>query len=162
MNRKLLAACLFVTTFLLMAVIAVAQQPKKPVNPPVIKYKTPTVKTQLARFSGVAAACTADEGKQLITLPLIVTDDKKNSYPISSYQFAYTRIGVTEDEETGKTSPQTGMVADRFIATPLPAIWQSNIIEQLQKGEQLYFFDIIVKDKQGHLFFAPELKITIQ
>jgi hypothetical protein len=26
----------------------------------------------------------------------------------------------------------------------------------------LYFFDIIVYDKQGRLFFAPELKITIQ
>jgi hypothetical protein len=32
----------------------------------------------------------------------------------------------------------------------------------LQKDEQLYFFDIVVKDKEGRDFFAPEIKITIK
>ena len=89
-------------------------------------------------------------------------DDKNNSYPVYSYQFAYKRIGVTEDEETGKTSPQSDLVADKFTVTPQPEIWKSNIADQLHSGEQLYFFDIVVKDKQGRLFFAPEIKITIQ
>ena len=54
------------------------------------------------------------------------------------------------------------MVSSQFNATPLPAIWQTNIAETLHKGETLHFFDIIVLDKQGRRFFAPELKITIQ
>ena len=100
--------------------------------------------------------------KQIITLPLRIADEKNETYKISSYQFAYKRIGVTEDEETGKLSPQSDMVAQRFTETPLPELWKSNIIEQLHKGEELYFFDIIMLDKTGRLFFAPDLKITIE
>ena len=59
-------------------------------------------------------------------------------------------------------SPQTDIAADRFTVTPLPEIWQSNINEFLHTGEELFFFDVIVFDKQGKLFFAPELKIIIQ
>ena len=54
------------------------------------------------------------------------------------------------------------MVTNQFTVTPVPAIWQTNIAETLKKGESLYFFDIIVLDKQGRRFFAPELNITIQ
>ena len=104
----------------------------------------------------------ADAAKQHISLPLTITDDKNVNYVISSYQFAYKRIGVTEDEVSGKASPQTDMAADRFTVSPLPPVWQKNIIEGLHSGEELYFFDIIVFDKQGRRFFAPELKITIQ
>ncbi|MEO7536662.1 MAG: hypothetical protein ABIU30_22595, partial [Ferruginibacter sp.] len=103
-----------------------------------------------------------EEAKQVITLPLKIVDDKNLGYNISSYQFAYKRIGITEDEETGKTSPQSDIAAERFTTTPLPEVWQKNIVEGLHKGEELYFFDIIVFDKQGRRFFAPELKITIQ
>jgi hypothetical protein len=139
-----------------------AQDPKKPVVTSVPKFKPPVTKTFLGKYSGVNAICSVEEGKQLITLLLKITDDKNNAYRISSYQFAYTRKGVTEDEQTGKVSPQSDMVADRFMTTPLPAIWQTNIAESLHKGEELYFFDVIVFDKQNRLFFAPELKITIQ
>jgi hypothetical protein len=162
MNKRLLATCLFAATFVLMAAVAVAQQPKKPVAVPVVKYKPPVVKTFLGKFSGTTATCTAAEGTQIVALPLTITDAQNNAYPVSSYQFAYKRIGVTEDEETGKTSPQSDMVADRFTVTPLPEIWKTNITEQLHTGEELYFFDIVVKDKKGRLFFAPDLKITIQ
>ena len=139
-----------------------AQEGKKTTTTVIPKFMPPVTKTYLGKYSGVNATCSMEEGKQLITLLLKITDDKNNAYKISSYQFAYTRKGVTEDEETGKVSPQSDMVADRFMATPLPAIWLSNIIESLHKGEELYFFDVIVFDKQNRLFFAPELKITIQ
>jgi hypothetical protein len=54
------------------------------------------------------------------------------------------------------------IVADRFFATPLPKVWIENTKDQFKKDEQLYFFDIVVKDKEGRKFFAPELKITIK
>ena len=89
-------------------------------------------------------------------------DDKKNSFPISSYQFLYRRKIVTEDEQTGKTSAASSIVAQTFRVTPLPEIWVKTLNEQLQSGEELYFFDVVAKDAQGKLFFAPNLLIKIK
>ncbi len=146
---------------LLINTVMLAQKPVKKELPAAAKYKKPMVKSWLGKVNGTVTL-SPDAAKQLVTLPLTITDDKNVNYVISSYQFAYKRIGVTEDEVTGKASPQTDMAADRFTVTPLPPVWQKNIIEGLHNGEELYFFDIIVFDKQGRRFFAPELKITIQ
>lgn len=151
--------------FLLFGLISLqsfAQQPeKKPAFTPVAKFKPPVVKSYLDKYSGTVTM-TAEEGKKIIVGELRIEDAKKNTYKISSYQLAYKRQGVTEDEQTGETKPASDMVAQRFTETPLPEIWKSNITEQLHKGEELYFFDIIAYDKQNRLFFAPELKIIIQ
>ena len=160
--RLLLAGGLLATGFFFISGVTVAQQPKKPARAPIVKFKPPSVKSFLGKFTGVAGTCSASEGTQVATLPLKITDDKNNSYPVYSYQFAYKRIGITEDEETGKTSPQSDIAADRFTTTPLPPIWQKNITDGLHSGEELYFFDIIVFDKQGRRFFAPEIQITIR
>ena len=66
------------------------------------------------------------------------------------------------NDETGKREVSYTLVAERFDSTPLPKVWIDNIKGRLQPDEQLYFFDIVVKDKQGRKFFAPELKITIK
>ncbi len=145
--------------------IAVAQvkTDKKPAGfVPVNKFKPPVVTTSLAKFSGKDVRINAEVGKQIISLPLRITDAKNNVYALSSYQFAYKRVGVKENEETGETSPATDYRADRFTSTPLPALWITNIAEQLHKGEELWFFDVIAKDAQGRLFFAPDLKIVIE
>ncbi|MEO5892890.1 MAG: hypothetical protein ABIQ31_21750 [Ferruginibacter sp.] len=138
-----------------------AQKPAKTQPPAAASYKKPLVKSWLGKING-NATLNATEAITLVGLPLKITDDKNIEYVISSYQFLYKRIGVTEDEVTGKTSPQSDITANNFTTTPLPAVWQKNIVEGLHQGEELYFFDIIVFDKQGHRFFAPELKITIQ
>lgn len=139
-----------------------AQQPaKKPAYTPITKFKPPVVKSYLDKYSGTVTV-SAEEGKRVIIGELRIADAKNNTFKISSYQFAYKRQGVTEDEATGETRPASDMVAQRFTETPLPEIWKTNIVEQLHKGEELYFFDIIVFDKQNRLFFAPELKIIIQ
>ena len=153
----------FFMAFLLSAMVSftgIAQATKKPATT-FTKFKPPVVKSYLGKYTGTAS-CSPEEGKQIIQQPLKIADDKNNNYKISSYQFAYKRLGVTEDETTGAVTPAKDMVAQRFTETPLPEIWKTNITEQLHKGEELYFFDIIVYDKQGRLFFAPELKITIQ
>ena len=139
---------------------ATAQQAKKPASA-FVKFKPPVVKSYLGKYSG-APKCSPEEGKLAIQQSLKIADDKNYNYAIASYQFAYKRLGVTEDEATGAVTPARDMVAQRFTETPLPDIWKNNITEQLHKGEELYFFDIIVYDKQGRRFFAPELKITIQ
>jgi len=154
----------FYATLLLMNInsVVVAQAPEKAVQKTAIKFKPPTVQSRLGTASGNTAVLGAEEAKNLITLPLTVLGDKNVSYAITSYQFVYNRVGITEDEATGKAAPEKDMVSDHFNTTPLPAIWLSNIAETLHAGESLYFFDIIAIDKLGRRFFAPELRISIK
>lgn len=153
--RLLLAIC-----FSAMLTTVLAQKPKQGTAKPatVQKFKPPKLTCSLGIRSD-SSIVAVEEAKQLINMPLTITDDKKIVYSISSYQLMYKRRAVTEDEETGKVSPTTSNVTELFRETPLPAFWKKNITEQLRAGEELYFFDIIAKDAQGRLMFAPELKI---
>ncbi len=154
--------CLFFISFSFILTTVQAQRPKADAkSTPVQKFKPP----KLHSFLGIrsdSAEVAVEEGLQLITLSLKVTDDKKNPYAISSYQLLYRRKAVTENEETGKVSPTTSAVVQFFRETPITEFWKRNITEQLQSGEELYFFDIVAKDAQGRLMFAPDLKIKIK
>lgn len=127
----------------------------------VAKFKPPVVKTFLGRNSETADV-PVDEANQLINLPLKIIDDKNNVYTVSSYQFMYKKKSVIQNEQTGKREIVFTTVADLFKTTPLPQVWRSNIGGGTQKGEELYFFDIIVKDKLNRLFYAPDVKIRVQ
>ncbi len=140
-----------------------AQKPKPaPAKPPVFqKFKPPKLTSMLGIRTDSSTVLT-EEAVQLVKLPLKVTDDKKNTYTITSYQFMYKRKGVTEDEQTGKVTPIMSNASDLFKETPLPALWTKILIEEMRAGEELYFFDIVAKDAQGRLMFAPELRIKIK
>ena len=127
----------------------------------IAKFKPPVVQSFLG-INTNGAEVTKEEASQLITLPLKITDAKKNTYAIDSYQFLYKKKGAIQDEQTGKIQTTFTTVADRFKATPLPKIWIDNLKDGFQKDEELYFFDIVVKDNSDRKFFAPDLKITIQ
>jgi len=123
-----------------------------------IKIKPPKLFTVL----GVAkdsVVMPVDQAKALIGASLKVTDDKNNPLTITYYQFLYKRKAMTEDEETGKFTPTFSIASDYFTATPLPIKWTNIIKESLVAGEELYFFDVIAKDAQGHPFYAPNVKI---
>lgn len=143
---------------LVITATAGAQNPK-PV--PVQKFKPPKLTTILGLHAD-SATVVKEEAVQLVHLPLKITDDKKSVYTISSYRFVYNRRTVTEDEETGKAKPASSMVTDIFRSTPLPDLWKKNISEQIKAGEELLFFDIIVKDSKGRFMFAPNLKIKVK
>ena len=144
---------------------AQAQLVKKVIKPsvitPVVKFKPPVVKTFLGRNTGEATV-TVEEANQLVELPLKITDDKNNIYTISSYQFMYKKKSVIENEQTNKKEIAFTTVADLFKTTPLPKIWKDNIGGGIQKDEELFFFDIVVNDKQGRKFFAPNVKIRVK
>lgn len=162
MNKT--STVLFATVALFSTSVAMAQpvKPVKPIKPATVqKFKPPKVKTAWGRCVD-SIGITKEEAAQLLSIPLRITDAQNKAYTIASYQVAYTRVTVTEDEATGKVLPSTEMVSDRFTVTPLPELWQNNIKTRLKKGEKFYFFDVIVKDAQGRLFFAPDLKVQIQ
>lgn len=149
---------LFTILFVNIGIISFAQDSTVTKVP---KFKPPVVKSYLG-INTNGAAVTKEEASELITLPLKIMDDKKNTYAIDSYHFLYKRKGVIQDEETGKKSTTFTNVADLFKTTPLPKVWIDNLKDGFQKDEELYFFDIVVKDNKNRKFFAPDLKITIQ
>lgn len=149
---------LFILLFVNAGFISVAQ---KPSITKVAKFKPPVVKTYLG-INTNGASVTKEEATQLIGLPLKITDDTKNIYTIDSYGFLYKRKSVIQDEETGRKQTTFTTLADRFKSTPLPKVWVDNLKNGFQKDEELYFFDIVVKDKTNRKFFAPDLKIIIQ
>ncbi|HNU89081.1 MAG TPA: hypothetical protein PKJ94_12345 [Ferruginibacter sp.] len=155
--RSLLAVVLTAITATVMA-----QKPKPaPVVKQTQKFKPPKL-TSVWGIHSDSASVVVEEVLQLINLPLKITDDKKTPYSISSYQVLYKRKGVTEDEETGKISPASNSVVQLFRETPITGIWKKTLTEQINSGDELYLFDIIVKDAQGRYMFAPELRIKVK
>ena len=153
----------YIVLVLLMALTSVYSfgQQHKPVKqkPTAIqRFRAPKVKTFLGTYSDTVLI-EVEGAKALIGQQLIINDNNKVNYTISSYHFLYKRRIGAEDEETGKTTPSTSIVAEVFKTTPLSAIWINTIRDELIKGEELFFFDVVVRDAKGHLFFAPNLKI---
>ena len=143
--------------FTLISAAAQTQKNNRQKNPAEVAAK-PIFKTSLGNLVDTATIY-VEELLQLVAVPLKVTDDKKNTYPIISYRVLYTKQGVTENEEMTKALPTSSKVSGYFTSTPLPAIWVDNIRQGLKPGEELLFFDIVVKDPQGKLWFVPNLKI---
>lgn len=147
-----------------------AQKPKPANTKPVPakpaasqKFLPPKLYSMLGSRSGDSALVYLEEVLQLVKFPLKVTDDKKNPYTIASYQVMYKKKGVTESEDmSGKTAPVMTTVINNFKTTPLPPIWIKTLTETMRIGEELYFFDIVVKDAQGRLMFAPDLRIKVR
>ena len=128
---------------------------------PVQKFKAPKLYTYLTTYKD-SVSIPLVIAESIIAAKLKIVDDNKVEYTVSSYQFLYRKKTVTEDELTGKVSPATSLVSDRFTTSPLPAFWINQIKEQLKAGEELYFFDVIAKDAKGRVMYASNLKIITQ
>ncbi len=159
---RIVKTCLFLFAALLVTRFAEAQ--KKPAPKSAVttfqKIKPPRLQTFLDSYKD-SVAVTVAIAESIVGLPLKIYDDKKNEYGISSYQFLYTKRVVSEDAE-GNPVPATSMSSDRFRITPLPELWINLIKQQVKKGEEFFFFDVIVKDSKGRVMYAPNLKIVIQ
>ncbi len=126
---------------------------------PTKKTVRPKISLLLGQYKD-SVALPIDEVKNIIVLPLRIVDDQKVVYTIASYQLSYLRNAFVEDE-SGKISPTTSLASQRFTETPLPHYWLKPMLEQLSKGETITFFDIIVRDPNGKVFYAPDLKIKL-
>ena len=129
-------------------------------NQPKPKFKPPTVKVYLGGHLN-GDSISKETAKMLLPLPLQVLDSKNNQYTVENYQFLYKKKSFVQNPETGKIEEVFTMSADIFKETPLPKVWIENVGIKLQKGEEFYFFDIIVRDKEGNRFLAPNIKLFI-
>lgn len=122
------------------------------------KFKPPLVMSFLGGHRNDTV--TTETAKLILSLPLQVTDTKKTAYTIENYRFLYRRKSVAV--ENGEAVEKFTISAGTFTEVPLPKVWIDNVGLNLQPGEQFYFFDIIVHDKDGHRFLAPDVKIFIK
>ena len=92
-----------------------------------------------------------------------VIDDKKNRYPISRFIVVYRSKDKFEDEKTGELktrfNPNSTSVKNSAL---LPELWRKNLYETIKKDDELIIADIIVRDKKGNYFSAPDVKIVIK
>lgn len=124
-------------------------------------FKPPKITTTLGGFKD-SSVITVDQASGIIALPLRFTDNAKGVYTISSYQFMYRKKNVVEDEETGKKRITTTGISKLFKTSPLPADWVNAVKEQLEPTGEIIFADVIVKDEQGRVMYATDLKISIK
>jgi len=143
--------------------ILMAQRTKPAAQKPPAANEKLILKTSLGSLSD-STVVLVEELLQLIALPLKITDDKKNAYAIVSYHLLYTKQGVTEKDENieqniVKAFPASTKIAGKFTNTPFPDIWIANVNQQLKPEEELFFYDVLVRDTKGTFHFAPNLKI---
>ena len=152
---------LILPLLLLLCADSFAQKPKSVKPTLFVKYKVPKLTTMLGNFKETAylAPQTADS---IIGLGLKITDAKNVVYTISSFQFLYKKIVTTEDENTGKTSKTSSIKSSLFKTSPLPVMWLNAVRENLKSSEELFFFAVVVKDPQGRIMYAPDLKLILK
>lgn len=155
-------SCLFFILCLFASLQNMAQNKpaKKSETIAVEKFKSPKLQTFIENYKD-SVSITAEEAVRIIDKPIKIYDDKKKEYTISTYQFLYRKIGVTEDEK-GNLKPTSTISSERFKITPLPELWSNLIKQQVKSGEEFYFFDVIAKDSQGRVMYSSNLKIMIR
>ena len=151
----------FCLLFLFTSPVLFVNAQEKSVITKVKKFKPPVVQTVWGDYKNDARVST-EEAVKLLSMPVKIVDSGRHNYTIDNYRFLYRSKSIVENEQTGKKEVSFTVTSDKFTTTPLSKVWIDNIRNGLKQDEQLFFFDVLVKDDQGRLFFAPDLKITLQ
>jgi hypothetical protein len=92
-----------------------------------------------------------------------VIDDKKARYHISRFIVVHRSKDKYEDEKTGEIKSRFNSSADNVRNSPfLSALWQKNLYEIIKKEDEILITDIIVKDRWGYYYTAPDISIKVK
>nr|WP_294908213.1 hypothetical protein [uncultured Lacibacter sp.] len=92
-----------------------------------------------------------------------VIDDKKVRYHISRFYVVHRSKDKYEDEKTGEIKTRFNSTATNVKNNGyLPELWQKNLYEIIKKDDEIIITDIIVKDRFGYYYTAPEIKIVVK
>ena len=91
-----------------------------------------------------------------------VIDDKKSRYHVSRFIVVLRSKDKYEDEKTGEIKSKYNSTATNVRNSGyLPTLWQKNLYEIIKKEDEIIITDIIVKDRFGYYYTAPEIKIKV-
>ncbi len=139
--------------FITLASGTIAQHAKPTLKPPALKSFWGTTKGGELPLEFVLS---------IIDSSVRVIDDKKIKYSLSRFMLVYRSKDRFEDEQSGevKTRFNSNTVQVRN-AEVLPDNWRTSLYETIKKEDEILILDIIVRDKKGNYFKAPDLKIVI-
>lgn len=92
-----------------------------------------------------------------------VMDVKKNKYFISRFILLYRSKDKYEDEQTGEIKTRFNSNSTQVRNAPvLEEKWRKFLYENIKPGDEVWISDIIVRDKKGEYYKAPDVKVVIE
>jgi hypothetical protein len=142
-----------------------AQQTKTPKPETVLPDTTSKAITFVTRFgpyNGKTPA-PAEDIKKVINGDVIVTDNKGIKWKVYAFTLGWNKIETSDDWQTGKRKTiKTFQAVELKDTSKIPASWQTEFKNSLQKGEEILIQGVVVENpttKQKR--FAPDLRIKI-
>jgi hypothetical protein len=153
---------LFVFVLLIIVQINATAQGVKPTKPAVAKTKVPTIKATIAGVgSGTYSPAVA---KIMIDSNLVLKDESGKKYPIYKCSFLYKRRMEYKDDESGGDVKTSWEYLENVLKNnaQLDDLWRKTIKNDLKKGEQLIFENILADSQKGYMIQVKSIILTIQ
>ena len=157
-----------VTLICCCALGTVAQSNKPAVKKPAAKTPAATAAAQKPlRFRTTWGIFLSDtlprpEVLKLLDSALIVRDGGNQKFPVVSFDFTWEKKEPYLNDTTNEVGFYTEYIGDSFKSDKIDTTWSNRLKETIQKGEVLFFNNIVIKYTGDKFYRAPELKITIK
>ncbi|WP_148707347.1 hypothetical protein [Chitinophaga skermanii] len=161
---------LFIFTICVLGMLqeSTAQQ-KTPVKKPATTTAKPatTGAKQAIRFKSSWGLNLSDSIPRPLALSLLdsalrVRDQTNTLFPVQSFEFTYVKKEPYINDTTEQISFYTETTGDIFKGAKLDTLWQGHLRRSLEKGDELWFNDIIIKYKEDKLYRVPSLKFEVR
>jgi hypothetical protein len=94
---------------------------------------------------------------------ITVVSDKKEIMTVARFFVHYRSLDSYEDETTGKLVQRYNSEGDYIRErNTLSDTWRKSIFESVKAGDEVIITELYVRDKEGYLFLAPEIKISVK
>ncbi|MFB6453647.1 hypothetical protein ACE38W_00120 [Chitinophaga sp. Hz27] len=163
---------LLVFSFLLSAAAAQAQTSKPGgIKSSAAKAHTPAITATTAKKPAklistwgifVGDSLPKNEIVKLLDSSLIVRDEKNVKYPVISFAFTLEQHEPYLNDTTGQPSLYKDYTGDNFKQSKMTATWVNGLKANLDKGDILYFDEILIQHPNGKVYKAPALKFTVR
>lgn len=164
-HKKINILSLLLCGVLLWQTPAMAQQPKTPKPATILPDSTSKVISFVTRFGPYNGKTPAplEDIKKVINADIIVIDNKGTKWNIYAFTLGWNKIETSDDWQTGKRKTiKTFQAVELKETSKIPASWQAELKNSLQKGEEILIQGVVVENPTTkHKRFAPDLSIKI-
>jgi hypothetical protein len=97
----------------------------------------------------------ATDLKQIIQTALIAKDEKGTVYPVIHFRVFYYFNSSSENPDTGEKKTIRDMLIEEFESGAFSELWKKELLERIQKGDEIKIDQVYVKLKNGKKYLAP-------
>ncbi|WP_291911298.1 hypothetical protein [Chitinophaga sp. CB10] len=103
-----------------------------------------------------------NELTKLLDSALVVRDEKGVKYPVISFAFTYETREVYLNDTTGQPGIYKDYIGNNFQDARMDSVWRKGMKEKLDKGNILYFDEILIKYSEDKIYKAPSLQFIVR